>query len=125
MALPWHRSQLEDLVRRKDRLPHALLIRGPQGIGKAAFADSLAQALLCERPAPGGGCGVCQACAWLAQGTHPDFRALEPKEPEKDEAPRAGGDKKPSLQISVEQVRALADFINLTSHRGGARVVPI
>jgi len=29
------------------------------------------------------------------------------------------------VHIDVNQVRELADFINLTSHRGGARVVTI
>ena len=31
MALPWHRRQFEALLARRDRLPHALLIRGPEG----------------------------------------------------------------------------------------------
>lgn len=33
--------------------------------------------------------------------------------------------KKPSKQISVEQIRALADFINISSHQGGYKIVVI
>jgi len=60
-----------------------MLIRGPQGIGKLAFAAALARALLCERPAATGeGCGACPALTWLEQGSHPDLRLLEPKKPQ-------------------------------------------
>jgi DNA polymerase-3 subunit delta' len=126
MVMPWHRAQFQALIGRRERLPHALLVRGPEGIGKTAFADALAQALLCERPAAdGGACGACPACGWFRQGSHPDFRPVEPEEPEKTDEAGEGRDKKASLQIGVDQVRALADFINLTSHRGGARVVKV
>lgn len=122
----WHQAQFQTLLARKTRLPHALLIRGPEGIGKLAFARALAQALLCERPAAdGSACGACIACAWLGQGGHPDFRQLEPEGASQGGDEEQGGEKKASVQIAVEQVRDLADFINLSSHRGGARVVLI
>ena len=126
MAMPWHQAQFAAVIGRKGRLPHALLVRGPEGIGKLAFADALAQALLCERPAAGGAaCGACRACGWFLQGSHPDFRSIEPEAPEKADEAGEGKEKKESLQITVEQVRGLADFSNLTSHRGGARVVRV
>ena len=115
------------MLERKGRLPHALLLRGRDGIGKLAFAEALAGALLCERPAAdGSACGQCAACAWLGQGGHPDFRRLEPESltAEQGEAGQ-GGERKASVQIPVEQVRELAGFINLSSHRGGAKVVLI
>lgn len=126
--LPWHEPAFEALLKRKERLPHALLIRGPQGIGKLAFAEALSRALLCESPGSGGvACGKCSACAWMGQGSHPDFRRLEPEGPgnagESEEGSKS--DRKASLQISVDQVRAIADFINISSHRGGAKVVLI
>ena len=40
-----------------DRLPHALLFTGPQGIGKCRTAEALAGALLCMNPANGHPCG--------------------------------------------------------------------
>lgn len=46
MIYPWHKTvwQALDL----SHLPHALLVHGPQGIGKTDFAFTLAQTLLCE-----------------------------------------------------------------------------
>lgn len=128
MAYPWHQSHLDGLLSRKGRLPHALLLRGPQGIGKLAFAESLARALLCERPLPdGAACGQCTACSWMEQGSHPDLRRLEPESLAEHNEAEQGAEKKDkaSSQISVEQVRGIADFIHMSSHRGGMKIVLI
>jgi len=105
----------------KSTLPHALLLSGPRGIGKLAFARALSQGLLCETPAPrGSACGTCSGCLWFDAGTHPDYRQVEPAlvESETEDAVK-------KTTISVEQVRALADFVNISSHRGGAKVIVI
>ena len=110
-----------------DRLPHALLIHGVPGLGKLQLAEQFAQLLLCEKRGQGRtACGACEACRWFLADDHPDVRYLEPeasarhrifgKDPEKEE------DKKPSVQIRIEQARALADFLNLASYRGGRRI---
>ncbi len=127
MTYPWHKLEWTALLERKGQLHHALLLRGVQGIGKLAFAESLARALLCESPeADGSACGRCTACLWMGQGSHPDFRRLEPESlAETNEAETAEKKEKASSQIPVEQVRGLADFINVSTHRGGARVVLI
>jgi DNA polymerase-3 subunit delta' len=126
MVYPWHKAHFESVLERKGRLPHALLLRGTQGTGKLAFAEALARALLCERPDAGGrACGRCAACGWMEQGSHPDFRRLEPGALAEPREAEQGSDKKPSQEIKVEQVRAIADFINVTSHRGGDKVVLI
>ena len=127
MVYPWSNETFKALLERKGRLPHALLLRGRDGIGKLACAEALARALLCERPAKdGSACGHCTGCAWMGQGSHPDFRRLEPENlaAEQGEAEQKG-ERKASVQISVEQVRELAGFINISSHRGGAKVVLI
>src|SRR5262245_52100579 len=113
MAYSWHHDQFADLLKRKGQLPHALLLRGRQGIGKLAFAEALARALLCEKPGAGGAaCGRCTACGWMGQGSHPDFRRLEPESLAEPEGEAAGERKeKAKDQISVVQVRSLADFI--------------
>jgi DNA polymerase-3 subunit delta' len=132
---PWNEPVLEQFKARLERLPHALLVHGAPGVGKLALAERMAGLLLCEhadqarRP-----CGQCDACRWFAVGNHPDFRRVEPealaKTPvEAEEGEEGGADasparrtKQPSLQIKIEQVRELADFLNLRSHRGRLRV---
>lgn len=129
---PWNAPLIEALKARSARFPHALLVHGARGLGKLALAGQIAQYLLCEstearpesRP-----CGRCEGCRWFVAGSHPDFRRVEPEalakdlavEPEEGtEAPARKG--KPSTQIRVEQVRDLAGFLNLRSHRGRMRV---
>lgn len=122
----WFKNELKVLLAQKGRLAHALLIKGPRGIGKQAFATALAQGLLCENPgADGSACGQCKACHWLAAGAHPDFRLLAPVTEEEAGAEESEGGKKtkPSPWISIEQVRELHDFINVSSHRGGRKVI--
>jgi DNA polymerase-3 subunit delta' len=126
MAYPWHSQPLEALLARADRLPHALLFRGRAGIGKLALAEALARALLCENKGPTArACGRCVACGWMEQGSHPDFRRLEPEILSESREPEEGSDKKPSLEIRIEQVRAIAGFIAMTTHRNGAKVILI
>jgi len=101
-----------------------MLLRGPRGIGKLAFARALSNALLCEALGPeGAACGECSACLWFEQGAHPDFTQVEPP----SAAGEADGEEteKKSGAIAVDQVRALAGFINISSHRGGPKVVVI
>ena len=48
----WH-APARDALALRARWPHALLIHGPDGIGKRALALHFARALLCETPARG------------------------------------------------------------------------
>ncbi len=60
-------------------VPHALLLVGPAGVGKATLADDLAAALLCRADDPAARpCRVCRACRALEHGNHPDLHRLEP-----------------------------------------------
>src|SRR5882672_9956758 len=109
-----------------ERLPHAILMHSGGGWGEFEFAQTVAQSLLCENPrADGRACGQCQACAWFGLGNHPDFRLLVPESlaPETEEGAEPG--KKRSEQIRIEQVRELADFLAVGTHRAGLRVILI
>jgi DNA polymerase-3 subunit delta' len=122
----WLEMPLQTLLRDPSQLAHALLIRGPQGIGKQAFGMALAQALLCEKTAKGGlACGICSSCGWFTTGAHPDFRVLSPPTDDEPavEGEEAGPKTKASPWISIEQVRELHDFIYVSSHRGGRKVI--
>ncbi len=125
---PWQNESWQRWIGLRSRLPHAILLKGSQGIGKFDFAMNLAQSLLCEQTlADGLACQDCPSCHWFNQETHPDFRLLQPDSLSETESgeEHETGKKKPSRQISVDQVRALADFSNLSAYRGGYRVVLI
>lgn len=55
------------------RIPHALLLTGPQGCGKLALALAFAQYLLCKNPRNGDACGECPACKLSTALSHPDL----------------------------------------------------
>lgn len=125
---PWHRAQLGKVIELGERMPHALLVHGASGIGKVEFARALAAAVLCETPRDGLACESCASCHWFSQGNHPDFREIVPEasaEEEEGEAEPAKGDKAKSLVIKIDQIRAVSDFIALTTHRAGYRVLLI
>lgn len=122
---PWQLESWQRWNGLRTRLPHAILVKGPQGTGKLEFAMNMAQSLLCDQPAADGhACGDCPSCRWFVQETHPDFRLMQPQALAEPDA-RDAGKKKPSRQITVDQVRALGDFANLSAHQGGHRVVLI
>jgi DNA polymerase-3 subunit delta' len=134
MIYPWHQSAWDDLWRNGPRSHHAVLLHGPAGNGKRHFACIYAQSQLCvNTDGRGYACGHCDDCRWYLQQSHPDFRlvtpeamrpeSLTPVDTSSDQAGRADK-RKPSNQITIEQVRELRDFLSLTAHRsGGLRVV--
>lgn len=118
-----HSKVWSALQGRRQRMPHSLLLVGQKGLGKFDLARSFAASLLCESPQVDGvACGQCLACNWFAQGNHPDFRLLQP-EALSDDLEVEDGKKKPSQQITIDQVRGLDEFFNVGTHRGGLRIV--
>ncbi|MFL6659350.1 MAG: DNA polymerase III subunit delta' [Massilia sp.] len=132
---PWQQDAWAQLQLLRARMPHAILFHGAAGTGKSDFIEAFAQALLCENGRPDGhACGTCVSCGWFVQGNHPDYRrvrpeALEDEPPEGEEGAdsdtgkKAKSTKTPSKDIKIEQIRALADFMNISTHRQGLRVV--
>ncbi len=106
---PWNRPQAERLMAAPQRLPHALLLAGPAGLGKNTFGLHLAQWLLCAQPLPGGACGDCHGCRLYQAGSHPDLARVGPPEDGK--------------AILVDQIRALGEFLHLTPHIAIHKVV--
>lgn len=106
--LPWQDEAWARLqqARGAGRLPHALLLTGMAGIGKARLAHHLAHALLCTDPGPEGDpCGRCRSCQLAAAGHHPDLHWYRPEEPGK--------------AIKVDVIRALSESSVLTAGGSG------
>jgi DNA polymerase-3 subunit delta' len=113
---PWLAPHWEALQRARGlgRLPHALLIHGPAGVGKRLFAEQLAQSLLCPTPdSDGRACGRCQDCHLFAVGNHPDLVRVGPD-------PEGKSD-----EIKVQGIRDLVESEGLTANRGGYKVILI
>lgn len=114
-------------------LHHAWLLVGPQGVGKASFAEAAALRLLAEAagPPPGDGFGVPgqhPIARYFAADTHPDFRRLErlPKDAKLRDQPRADWDDvERARSISIAQVRALQGLFATTPSLSPRRVVLI
>lgn len=122
---PWQAGDWSRLQALRQRLPHGLLFKGATGIGKFELAMTFSKSLLCQQPDElHFACGKCPSCHWFEQGSHPDFRLLQSELESLDGEETTSG-KKPSKQISVEQVRGLADFVGMSAHQGGRRVVII
>jgi DNA polymerase-3 subunit delta' len=118
-----HSKVWAGLQARRAQLPHALLLVGQKGLGKYELARHFAASLLCESPTVDGlACGKCLACNWFSQGNHPDFRLLQP-DALGEEGETEDGKKKPSQQITIDQVRGLDEFFNIGTHRGGLRII--
>jgi DNA polymerase III subunit delta' len=133
---PWQSAAWLQLQQLRERLPHAILFHGSEGIGKTVFAERFAQSLLCQSPqADGQPCGACDSCGWFDQYSHPDYRRVRPEAlddevaadgeegAEPAESKKSKATKTPSKEIKIDQIRALADFMNISTHRQGMRVI--
>lgn len=108
-----HVTQVQMLERawRRNRLAHAYLFAGPEGVGKKLFARELAKTLLCEgrKPDVFDACDGCPACAQVEAGTHPDyFTAGRPEE---------------KHELPIDVMRELCEKFSLKAARGKGKVV--
>ena len=117
---PWQRGIVADMLAKRARWPHAVLIGGREGLGKRQLAMHLARALLCEAPgAEGEACGACASCHLVESASHPDLRLIEPVSyDEEGNAVKEDG-------IGVDRIRELTAFAQLSSHRRVAKVAVI
>lgn len=111
---PWQQSLWDGLLKRlkAGRLPHALLLTGPAGLGKQDFATRFSRAILCDAPLEeGSACGSCRGCMLMQAASHPDYLLVAPEEEGK--------------AIGIEAVRELARFQALKSQYGRQRVIQL
>ncbi|MEJ2270437.1 MAG: DNA polymerase III subunit delta', partial [Desulfobulbaceae bacterium] len=62
----------------KNKMGHAYLFRGPDGVGKKRTALTLAAYINCKSPLDGDSCGRCTTCRKYFSGNHPDLILVEP-----------------------------------------------
>ncbi len=136
---PWQQRAYEQAVATlsEGRLGHALLICGPERIGKRAVAEALARYVLCSKRSPdGAACGACRSCHLFdvraqrdpvevrpdgslahphGHSAHPDFILVGHEWRFKPSPPR------PRTEIVIDQMRALSERLGLSAEFG-ARV---
>ena len=110
---PWQLKQWHLLVKQwqEKNFPHALLLSGPNGLGKSHFAHTLASRLLCEKKyAPDEyACGECQTCLLIASQSHPDLLWIQPEELGK--------------AIKIDTIRELITSLQQTAHQSAYQIV--
>ena len=149
--IPSHESaknRLRNFVE-SGRIPHAILLEGPSGIGKFALARAFAQYVHCENRQNGDSCGVCPSCIQHASFNHIDthfvFPVLKKSSPKRSfsddyiqewkefvaENPFMSFEKWPGLlgnvngqpQIYVDESVELIRKLNYTSHKSDYKIV--
>lgn len=134
-----HQTRAHRMLQRalsSNRLPHAYIFHGPEGVGKRTLAMRFAQLLLCPQPATPeptpeladqagiawrDACGACEDCKLVLAGTHPDMQVVYKELNRYHPAPEVRNRK--AIDLSVDVVRHFViERINDRPARGRARV---
>ena len=94
-----------------NRLPHALLFHGEEGMGKEAHALELAALLNCENIKNGNSCGNCSSCNKIRTFKHENIKLIMP-------FPRGGiSSSKDSPLKAFKNEKAFQDYLTLLNKK--------
>ncbi len=123
--LPWPRVIGQRRVKeallsalQNNRLPHAYIFFGNDGVGKDAMAIELARVLHCEKGQPEP-CGICISCHKLDQLQHPDVRFIVALPVGKGEKSDDG----PLAKLNPEEIDLVREQLRLKSENPYYRVM--
>jgi DNA polymerase-3 subunit gamma/tau len=90
---------------RSNRIPHAILLCGPRGVGKTSIARILASCLNCDKGPTDQPCGECVPCHEIAGGNSTDVREIDA-----------------ASRTSVDDVRELIEAVRYAASPGKHRI---
>ncbi len=121
-----HQDAVAGLARsaREGRLPHALLLSGPDGVGKFRAALWLGATLLCEEAgeAP---CGACGSCKRARAASHADLFIVDARAHEQDELTIFFVAHREDRPSTAYQGTSIEDFLGLRAAEGRGKFVVI
>ncbi len=117
---------------RMNRISHAYLFTGPEGIGKRTLALAFAMTLNCQaEPAqgqeyPDRPCGICPSCSRLLRWAHPDLIETN-LQTQAQAMGETGGKAKgaPAKELRIESIREMQSTVGLTPYLGRWKVYMI
>jgi len=92
-----------------NRVAHAYLFRGPEGVGKKRTALTFAAFINCQSPDGNDVCGRCRSCRKFHSGNHPDLHVIRPD----------------GAMIKIDQIRQLRQILSFPPLEADFRVVVI